>query len=57
MATDQSIDVLSEQSRKGLVGRKIVRVDQNSLHFDDGQAIFLDEEEIETINYRYEKQY
>ncbi len=41
---------LTELSAKYLVGKRIERVSEGAIHLDDGKAIYLDQEEIESLN-------
>ena len=47
---------LSKEAIEGLSGQTIIRVEGKVLHLSSGKSIYLDEEEVESLNEYYEPQ-
>lgn len=51
MATTEKI---SDETKKGIVGKKIVEVGDNWIRLDNGLRIYLGDKEVSDLNYLYE---
>ena len=46
----QKYQQLSEEVKKSLVGQRILRVSEQAIHLSSGKAIYLSDNEIESLN-------